>query len=292
LVSRLLLVSVPVFADGDEDDDDDKRKLSVKVSGRDVEIDSESEADTKNKFKFRLSTKDNGLKAEVESEVQDQDTKDKSKLTVYFQSIVQYDGEATPVYSGGATVGNSYDLSKEGWGDFSCPQDTTTGKYTCTATTSDGVFGAKFEFSGTAFQTGGMSLEPDDIKITLLINNFPYDSKAPAKTRLAVSAFGQAKVQYQEKDDSGKTKTVNTGASAFSWNDRATADSVDVNVANSPITFTEDSSDKKFAMWFSFEADKPKSIEWDPTLSTEDSGAFALVPCLTLFALIALFLNM
>jgi hypothetical protein len=48
----------------------------------------------------------------------------------------------------------------------------------------------------------------------------------------------------------------------------ATIGSANVTVGQSPVTYSSESSDKVFGIWFSFDADRPSNIYWDPTLST------------------------
>jgi hypothetical protein len=282
----LVLLFANVLADGDKDE---KRKLSVDVKSDEVDIDSELESDTKNKFRFTLSTKDSGLRVDVRSEAEKSDDyKIQRELRVYFQSVVAYDSKQTSAYSGGATVGNAYDLSAAKWNPFACPLDASTGKYTCTAQTTDGVFTGKFEFSGQSFVSNqSMTFGPDDIKITVIIDSFKYDGSANSDTRLALGCIGKASVDYKDKDPSGKSHTVNTGGSAFSWSTSATADGATVDVLNSDVTFADDGGDKKFALWFSFAASKPNNVNWDPVVSTDDSASSVLVPMASLIVLLA-----
>jgi hypothetical protein len=257
-------------------EDDGPRNLKVDVKSDEVTADSELEddADGKSKFRFRMRTKDDGIKVEITSLSIDESIKDKRQFTVYFQKLVQYEG--ADAYNGGAMIGEAYELSKQNWADFSCP--VADGKYKCTARTADGVFTAEFEFAAATFTSNGLTLSSDDMKITVTINKFPYSKDATDKTRLALFVYGKAKIDYKEKEVSGSQKKVYTGGAAFEWETSATADSADIEVTASPPQFGDEGSDKKFSLWFSFGADKPDLIVWDPTVSSDDSSSSSLVP--------------
>jgi hypothetical protein len=261
---------------------EESRKIQVSVGKDEVVNESEGKEDTKDKFKLVISAMSEGLKLDIESQFEDkdQDFKDQRRFTIYFGSIVQYDTGGA--YTGGATVGTAYSLGKTAtWNDFSCPQDGD--KYVCTVRTTDGVFTATFEFSGEAFSSSGLQLTPDDLKITVDINNFPYANNNN-NLRLALNVYGWAKVEYIDKSQSGENKMVNTGGAAFQWVDTATVDGASTTVAASPVEFTEDGSGKKFNVWFSFLADRPNSINWDPVLSINAGAVLLINYLLLLFA--------
>lgn len=247
-------------------------------------LNKSNEAGDKDKFSIKLTAKTDGLRVNVESQSIDKDeaSKEKIKFTLAFDRLVQYTTGSS--YNGGATVGSAYVLGDKNWNDFACNQ--ADGKYTCSASTSDGVFTATFEFSGTAFNSGGQSLSPEDLKISVLINNFPYSD---ANARLALLVNGWAKTEYKDRDDSAAEKKVTNGGSAFTWVTSVSLDGTikDDGVAVSPVTFADDGSDKKFSIWFSFLENSPDVIDWDPTVSV--NGASWLAPAsLLLVSLVAL----
>jgi hypothetical protein len=249
---------------------EDDRKVSVTVKNDEVDIDSESKDEgAKDKFRIVITDKSDGLKADVESQSEDKDQefKDKRKFTLFFDRIIQYDTGGA--YDGsGPTVGTPYSLGSAQWNDFSCPQQGS--KYVCSATTRDGVFTATFEFSGEPFASSGLDLSPEEMKISVDVNNFPYANNN--NLRLALFVYGWAKVDYIDKQQSGDKKEVNTGGSAFSWVDTATVDGTTVTVANSPVQFSDDGTSKKFAVWFSFLVDRPNRVNWDPVLAINASS--------------------
>jgi len=262
------------------------RKVKVSVGKDEVVDESEGKDNDKDKFKLVLSAKSDGLKLDIESQFEDkeQEFKDKRKFTVLFGDIVQYDTGGA--YTGGATVGTAYSLGKTAsWNDFSCPQDGD--KYVCRVSTADGVFAATFEFSGEPFSSSGLQLTPDDLKVSIDINNFVY-ANGNSNLRLAQNVYGWAKVDYIDKSQSGDKKTVNTGGSAFQWVDTATVDGATATVAASPVQFNDDGSDKKFSIWFSFLADRPNSINWDPVLSINEGPALLANYVLLLCAIVVM----
>jgi hypothetical protein len=283
----ILLLTPFVFChDGhDHDNDGEDREIEVKTGDTEVEIESKPK-DGGDKFKFRLRVNDEGgLAARVESESRDESAKSRADFRVFFNKLVQYTGGAD--YTGGAnTVGSGYSLVGAEWNKFSCNNGSP--KYVCTASTKDNVFAATFEFAGTTFVTSNLTVTPQDVKITVTIN-YPYVN-ASATDRVALFVYGKGKAFTTDPNSSSSTKTVNTGASIFSWITTATADGVDINVGTSAVTYSQDGDDKKFGMWFSFEANKPTQIVWDPTVSTDATASATALLINALVLLFALFM--
>jgi len=244
----------------------------VQINSNDGEIRIESNSRGNNgddKFEFRLSTKDQGLGIEVQSFVGDATFRDRQRFSLYFGKIIQYSGGGD--FTDRNTTVSTYSLQTASWKQFTYTQN--AGKYVATAATNDGVFVVSFEFSGQPFNSGNLKLTPADLKINVGFRNFPYSGNV-ATDRLALSVFGKAIVGYRNLTVPSTTgRVVYTGGSAFTWVPTAVADNVTVNVNNSPITFYEvdndgDGETKYFGINFSFEADRPTIVDWDPTVST------------------------
>jgi len=280
---------------GDGDDprkdpnrENDERELQVENKGDEIDIETRSKTNgADNRFRFRLKLNDDiGLSARIESESKDQTFKDKQTLSVYFSKLVSYSGGG--FYNGGATVGNGYNLVNANWAPFACNSGNPT--WVCSATTKDNVFTATFEFAGTAFRANSLMITPSDLKITVTIN-YPYANSSASTDRVALEVFGRAKVTYKSTDANAQQfKLVNTGISAFTWINYASADNANVTVGSSTVQFTDDGDQKRFGLWFSFDANKPAHIVWDPTVSTNNTGNSAtIVINLVLLLVLAIF---
>jgi hypothetical protein len=249
----------------------DDREIGVDRQDDQIEIESVSKVNgATDKFKFKLKVNDDGgLSASVVSESRDTTFYNKQSLSVYFDKIVSYSGGG--FYAGGNNiVGAPYNLDTN-WNPFVCNNGDP--KYVCSVSTRDGVFAATFEFAGKSFPVGNMTITPSDLKITVTIQ-YPYAANASATDRIAVEVFGKAKSSYITTPNNVEAKKlVNTGTSAFTWIDYALADNVNVTVASSPVLFTDEGEDRKFGLWFSFDANKPAQIVWDPTVSTDNTSS-------------------
>jgi len=310
LLLLLLILTPLVFCDGgspggndgggDPDDprndlnrENDERELQVDNKGNEIEIETRSKTNgAEDRFRFRLTQNDDGgLSARVESESQDANVQNRQQLNVFFSKLVSYSGGG--FYSGGAnTVGNGYNLVNANWAPFAC--NSGTPKWVCTAATKDNVFAATFEFSGTAFQANNVTITPSDLKITITIN-YPFGNTSASTDRVALQVFGTAKVAYKTTPDNAQRyKLVNTGVTAFTWIDNAVADNVNVTVGTSAVQFAQDGDDNRFGVWFSFDANQPAHIVWDPTVSTNNiilaGTSSSLVINLILLLALALFM--
>jgi len=153
------------------------------------------------------------------------------------------------------------------------------GSYNCTCATQDGVFTGIFEFSEVPFTSanGNVTCKTGDVKITILIHNFPY-SVNDSNVRLAILALGEAADKYEDHaedsdDDHHKKRNVTTSGAGFSWVTEATCDNVLVAVGNNPVNYTgDDNGNRFFGVYLSFDADRPSSVNWDP-VATLFSGA-------------------
>jgi len=128
------------------------------------------------------------------------------------------------------------------------------------------------------------------MKITIYIN-YPYVG-TNATDRVALFVYGRAGVEYHEKSSTQQTPLngVNTGASAFTWITYANADGTNVTVGQSPVTFSNDGSDRVFGIYFSVNANRPAAIVWDPTFgSIPYSGAGTVVISIFLLLVSLLF---
>jgi len=274
--------------EGVHDGDVDNRQLQVDNKGDELEVESESEKHgAADKFSFRVSLKDQGIRVDVESKVNDLAFQQRQRFTVYFAQVIQYSGGGDYTGDSNNTI-STYSLANANWNQFQITQ--TAGKYVASASTSDGVFTISFEFSGQPFANGNLKLTPADLKINVGIRNFPYSGNS-ATDRLALQVFGKGRAAYQGTNTS---RLVYNGGSAFTWVPTAVADTVTVNVGNSPITFHDDEADadeesKWFGVYFSFEANRPTAVDWDPTVSTSQypNSAAGLIAnlALVLFAI-------
>jgi len=256
----------------------------VDVKTDEVDVDSEAkEGKSEEKFKFRISSKSDGLKLDIESQSKDEKFKDERKFTLFFDRVVQFVGDTA--YTGGATVGNDYLLGNANWNAFSCPQSGE--KYICGASTRDGLLQFTFEFSGEPFTDGDLQLDPLDFKISVFFRGWNFAGTAP-NTKLALLVYGKAKVEFKDREVSGSKKLVNTGGSAFSWVDTATVNNSVIDVKTSAVAFSDDGAEKKFAIWFSFMADRPTAIDWDPVVSTNAANSMRVLSVLLLLFLAAL----
>jgi len=273
----------------DANRESDDRKVEVNINADEIEIETQSRVNGQNDhFRFRMKLNDDGgLSATIQSEAQDPGFQDRQTLSVYFSQIISYSGGG--FYTGGAnTVGNGYSLANRQWKPFACNNGTP--KWICVGTTADNVFAATFEFAGTSFTASNLTVTPSDLKITVTVN-YPYAPNASSTDRVAVQVFGRAKAVYITPDaDVQKYKLVNTGISAFTWITNAAADGVNVAVGSSPVVFSDDGDQKRFGLWFSFDANKPTTIVWDPTVSTNNFNASPALIINAVLLVLALFM--
>lgn len=291
----LVCATVCIFAD--DKDDKYKRELQFEMQSKKVSVESNMRTGTsKDKLKFEFETDDQMY---VRLQYASSATGTATMLKFKAYSIVEYEG--TGAYTNTSVVKSTMLLNK--WKPIACPKTVVNNAtlYTCTAVTDNNVFAAQVQFTTDTINTNAVVMKPTSAKIGFNITSFPFQG---TNTRLALIAKVVAGKAMEKKESAEseekkqgfvkqKEKQVSLGSLAFfSWLESAICDNVDCSVANTPLQTESSGEEGEDRIVFSFLANRPTKIVWDPKLGVSDtSNATALFGAsllAVLFALLAL----
>jgi len=270
---------------GDDDDDDDGPEGSIR-------------------FRMKAGLGED-LKVEFEFETENGMIETESELEFRPEVLVEYvDSDGDGALSTGEWRYNTT-LKDAGWNTFVCngPGVGASVKvYVCTV--SHTALDLEFKFSVAnievpAIVANASAIKPSMLKIDMALANFPYQVSA-SPSRLALIARVESKSSVEPSEDiTGSTdvqEKVEFGSAArFSWVKQAMNGNATIPVLTSSFVRIDDDDDGddigEYDIIFSFAADNPSSIMWDPEVGSSDhpmggvSSAFIALPTKWLLAL-------
>jgi hypothetical protein len=290
--------------DDHEDDDDEKEERDayereVEFEQQDREFKAKSALKNgDNKDEFELEFKVGGgdepeIKLKYKTESSSSETELEYKIE--FDRIIEFSENSSVVgFDTNDTILSEYEMDKMDWDPIVYSEVVENGVtiYSATASTSDGVFVLRMYLAGSFADVNGSALTPNALKIDVEIHNYDYISNS---SYLSLETDIKSQSEYEEKEDTVEEQAgfasneaqVSIGnsnaAGYFSWVETAIADGVDVPVKYSGLITegNEDDDDieseQKGTAYFTFEAESPKDLIWDPKVGVVSEGALSLI---------------
>ena len=251
------------------------REMKLDVDDQEVQIETKLATDTsgsETKFKMKISV-DDTPRLRIRRKVNNTEF----EFRVEFFRVFRY------VPTGGAVTGAGYlsetatselDLSSATFSNIACSAgsgDMTSGVLTCLVSTADGAFQVKVQVGTSDFVKNGITVQPSDIKIQVVLN-YP----AAADEVVALELRTRFKNRFKQEEDK-TNKVVKFGTTAyFSWEPTFTDDLVSTtdafnvvasqyNVQHDGDEGDEDAETERRTV-YAFEKLGVQSVNWDPVL--------------------------
>lgn len=237
----------------DEEDDDAEREVSVSVTDSEVEFSLEREsAASEDRIEVRFDTSDAGF--EVNYEAESGNTELEKELEVWLHQLVEYvDANANGKYDEGEEIVGGWDLSSSSterlmdedrgevtWRPLSHMETTSaTGvpghKIEARADFgTNGVFGLDLYAFGAATRIGDATVGPTEVKIDIIIQNYPYVREGTALAILVeTGSSSEFETDHEDvdADEKGLASTSLVGdkmvSLLFTWKETVRVDGVD-----------------------------------------------------------------
>jgi hypothetical protein len=287
----------PVEADVSErKKEEERRDVRTKVEDDRFELESESRSeDRKDKFLLKVKTESSDhARAELKYYRKQNDTFEGYKFRVDFVQIVEYRNsddkdEFDPSVD---QVVSTYRIGRNStWERPSLRENTLsdgTVVRTVTFRTSDNVFYIEVIFADTFFDIGTYLIQPDMVKLSVGINDYPYRGASSDSTRLALLVrlkYESTVKQTRSINSDGRDNAVQFGSAEgfFTWLNDVTADGRRARVKSSRLVEGDDDSDGLISrdIYFSYLVVQPDELFWDPIIGVgaapKDSASSSLV---------------
>jgi hypothetical protein len=261
--------------DGIDDDTEEHNERGVHIDFELYEIELKSvllSGDTHHEIEIELDSVDE-IKVQMEFSKFNNTPEPEIEVSVEFREIIEFvDSNENGIYDSGDEDVSVYDLREADYNEIEYATRTTSDgetEHILTAQTSDGVFKVVVHAVGSFAVIESGTLSPSEIKIDLIIQNFPYEED---NSQLALFSKLETEEEYEEEhegedhiddDSDDEHKVILTAADAegyFTWADNADVDGVDTPVSSS--TETEEDGDLK--LYFVYE--RGTAINHDPKL--------------------------
>ncbi len=237
------------FTINDDDDDDDgidddkedlnERKIEIELDSDEAKISSEFESNsTENEIEIEIKAEDDSLRIKYEYSTEIDDNETELEFSIKFFEIIEYiDNNNDSMYDDSIdTAVQIYEL-----GDFKpiayLYENLTQGElYTFTVTTIDDVFTAKIYATGEFLEVGDTLITPTEIKVDLIISNFPYiDDESALALNVKLEVEGEVEYDEETEDEEYERSTlekeleinVNDYLGFFSWSEISLVDGVE-----------------------------------------------------------------
>ncbi|MEW6221818.1 MAG: hypothetical protein AB1476_00645 [Candidatus Hadarchaeota archaeon] len=289
-------ITVPAGKTGGTDEHgEEERTAEIRGSENEVEIEARNPDETRageyseqHTIRMRI---DEGVKFKLEYDdlqatTENANLKAELEFEVKFEEIVEFvDNDGDGLYDKGEEV-YTYDLKNT---TFSPIQRTTENVGTTTvhkivARTADNVFKVTVYASGTSIIVGGDNVKPNEIKIDIEINNYPYtrsDSKLALKTELDSEFEVEEEKRDVEGEDEDEVKVkLGDYSGFFSWKDTALVDGVSRLVKSTNISGDAEEGDRDIYLIY----ERGTSIVHDPkigVLGSTGAGLAQVMPWFT-----------
>lgn len=242
----------------DEEEEKNEREIEIEHSDNEVQVESRYENQgNENEFKLKVTTEDEGVKFKLEFSNEINDTETELEFKVKFTEIVEYiDTTNDGIYNESLDeVVQVYQLS-----DFLPIEYTTENQsgmivHILHIETTDGVFASTMYVIGEFGLINGTIVAPNEVKIDVIINGFPYNS-TESDLALKVKLESELEVEVEENEnsedeengiatDEEKEIEISTGdySGFFAWAEYATVDGIQKPVYSSPVD-PEDNGEK------------------------------------------------
>lgn len=289
-----------VDEDEREDDlDEADRKVEVSVSETQVEIKLEREAgDVEDEVKIVYSADEGWMKVEYRNETAT--TESESELKVRFREAVEFldndsDGAYTPDVD---PVLQRFSHEDFNW-SIAPPENVTNAagadgkKIVGTGVLPEGGHVSFVLYAyGDFTQVNGTSLRPTDVKIDILVEDFPYTHEE-GHVALLFRTEQEAKLEAEDEEaPMGVNATANGVTAYFTWTQEALVDGIMTRVNTTLVDGDDEAkeedpreleSSSERAFWFAYA--RGQSINHDPVMgvaaaepTTEDAAATEPTP--------------
>ncbi len=284
--------------DEEHDIEKEEREIEIKVETDRVEIKAKNYSETEpgrieDEIKLRVDT-DEGvefrLEFSTEFELADNveiEREIELEFEAEFDSIVEFvDNDNDGVYDPGEAV-YTYDLKHASFAPLQYTVENVNGVqvHKITVQTTDGVFKAILYSSGQPVTLDGENITPNEAKITVEINNFPYtrtDSKLALKTELKSEREIEEEVKSKEFERETEIEIKSGGFGGFfSWKDTALVDGVERPVLSTELIHDVEEGDRELYLIY----ERGTSIVHDPKIGVLGAiGLVQVIPWLTVLA--------
>lgn len=252
ILMALLVATLPTALgkeDGEKDADDrpetGKREVKIETSGEHAVIKLEAKGEgAKDELKIDYHVKEGDMKVEFKSDSAASETK--NELRVKFRELIEYvDKNGNGAYDKNVDeVASSYRVDDHMHWALTGPEDVT----------KNGVAGKKLVGRGELPDGGtltfvlyvygdfatvnGTTLKPSEVKIDILIDDFPY-AKSDSALALLVKVERKAEAHIEGQEEAVKT-TAGGYTTYFTWADTALVDGADKPVTSAPLAKDEE----------------------------------------------------
>lgn len=290
MVTVLIALSIMVpmtasvaMAQEEEEFEEEEREVEfdedeMEIVGRNLDEDEEGEYE--DEYRLKISTEE-GVKFEMEYEDLLVVGEVELEFEVKFDKIVEFvDNNGDGLYDDGEEI-YVYDLEEVSFAPAQYTPENVNGVtvHKVTIQTEDGVFKVTLYASGTPLIISGENVGPNEVKIDIEINNFPYhdsNSKLALKTELESELeVEEEKHEIEETNEEEVEVTSGNYGGFFSWKKTATVDGVLKPVKSTEISEDPEEGDRELYLIY----EHGDSIVHDPKIGVR--GAIAgVVPAM------------
>jgi hypothetical protein len=258
--------------DGFDDDIEEHNKRGIHIDFEPYEIELKSvllSGDTHHEIEIELDSSEE-FKVSMEFSKLNNTPEPEIEISVEFREIIEFeDKNDNGIYDSGDEEVSEYDLREAEYSEIEYSTETTPDgetEHILTAQTADSVFKVVVHAVGNFAIIESGTLSPSEIKIDLIIQNFPFEEE---DTQLALFSKLESEEEMEEEhggtdddfDDEKKVHITAADAEAyFSWTETADVDGIETPVKTS--TETEEDGDLK--IYFAYE--RGTEINHDPKL--------------------------
>lgn len=260
-----------------EEFEEEEREVEVREVDQDeIEIearnlDEEREGEYEDRHKLRISTKE-GVEFEQEYEYlideENREFEAEFEFEVEFDEIVEFvDNDGDGLYDEGEEV-YEYDLEGVSYAPIQRMIENVGGVivHVITIQTEDGMFKVTIYVSGSPIIVHGENVMPNEVKIDIEIDNFPY-TREDSKLALKVELDSELEVEEEKREVEGEEEeevevTFGNYGGFFSWKDTATIDGVEKPVLSTDISEDPEEGDRELYLIY----ERGTSIVHDPKI--------------------------
>ena len=241
--------------DGEDDDfEDEEREVEVEEDDDELEIearnlDDDNRERTEDVSRLKIKT-DDGLSFELEYEdlrkIDNENLREiELDFEVEFERIIEFlDNNGNDIHDQGEEI-SEYSLDDDRPLDVLYRKENNQGVIThiVTISTHDNVFSTTLYQSGSPVTINGENVTPNEAKIDIEIDNFPYQNEN-SKLALRTNIKSEMEVEIEGKEEDEIEKGIqiiseNYGG-FFTWKNSATVDGEQTSVKSTEISSDED----------------------------------------------------
>jgi hypothetical protein len=290
LVTSLLLAPVVGAEDHHESDSESEweYEIDVRASGASIAMRS-AVGDNERSISFEYNRDEASVEFEIESEVGS--TESEASMEVQFHQLLEYtDSDGNGRYDAGEPVVSAFQLGNSGeekiahearratWGVVtSAPHTSDNGvagtRFSSTASVGTGTLRLDFYVYDSQATLGPASIEPTELKLDIIIRNYPYASNSSALA-LLLDVESASEIEDDgdvDSDEEGVAARVPGGQLLFAWKDFATVDGTDRPVRTTVLErqTSQEPGEFEHEELFVFSYARGTDIIHDPTLGVQ-----------------------